>query len=117
MALCRRNELPFHLTRVGRKALAEAALAFRLDLRARRRLGMPLRGATDEEPARDDPRIRAALGRLPPAQRQAVELRVVDELGYDEIAVAMDCSEQSARLRVSRGLRRLRSQLDCEEVL
>ena len=89
----------------------------RVEMNARRRLGLPLRSVTDDDPKADDSRVRAALAGLPREQRRAVELRVLDQLGYGEIAQAMACSEQSARLRVSRGLRRLRSQLGSKEVL
>ena len=44
---------------------------------------------------------------LPEEQRRAVELRVVDEHGYDDVAGVLGVSEQTARARVSRGLRAL----------
>jgi RNA polymerase sigma factor (sigma-70 family) len=53
-----------------------------------------------------------ALGALPPDQRRAVELRVVDELGYGEIASALAVSEDVVRARVSRGLRAMAQLLD-----
>ena len=40
-------------------------------------------------------------------QREAVRLRVVDELEYDELAARLSISAQTARARVSRGLRAL----------
>jgi DNA-directed RNA polymerase specialized sigma24 family protein len=39
--------------------------------------------------------------------RDAVALRIVDSQPYAAIAAELGCSEQAARLRVSRGLRRL----------
>jgi RNA polymerase sigma factor (sigma-70 family) len=48
--------------------------------------------------------VRAGLQSLPESQREAVWLRVVDELPYREIASRLDISEQNARTRVSRGL-------------
>lgn len=48
--------------------------------------------------------VRAGLASLPTIQREAVWLRVVDELPYREIAVRLQISEQNARARVSRGL-------------
>jgi RNA polymerase sigma-70 factor (ECF subfamily) len=51
------------------------------------------------------------LERLPPMEREAVRWHVVDEVGYDEIAKQLDCSEMVVRKRVSRGLGRLRNQL------
>ncbi|WP_170320729.1 RNA polymerase sigma factor, partial [Patulibacter medicamentivorans] len=52
--------------------------------------------------------LRAALAALPPEQRQAVQLRVIEELPYEEVAGRLACSNDAARLRVSRGLRRMR---------
>lgn len=48
--------------------------------------------------------VRAGLEALPAVQREAVWLRVVDELPYREIAARLQISEQNARARVSRGL-------------
>jgi len=53
------------------------------------------------------PRLDDALTQLPADQRRAVELRVVDDLEYAEVAAAMEVTEQVARARVSRGLRAL----------
>jgi RNA polymerase sigma factor (sigma-70 family) len=52
-------------------------------------------------------RLEAALASLPPAYREAVRLRVVDELSYRETAERMATSEITARVRVHRGLRAL----------
>jgi RNA polymerase sigma-70 factor (ECF subfamily) len=49
----------------------------------------------------------AALEQIGAGERNAVRLRVVDELGYAEIATALACSEAAARTRVHRGLARL----------
>jgi RNA polymerase sigma-70 factor (ECF subfamily) len=51
--------------------------------------------------------IAEAIGRIPPAERDAVRLRVVDELEYGEIARRLNCSVVAARVRVHRGLARL----------
>lgn len=48
---------------------------------------------------------------LPAIHREAVSLRVVDELSYPEVADCLGISEQTARARVSRGLRLLRQTL------
>jgi RNA polymerase sigma-70 factor, ECF subfamily len=53
------------------------------------------------------PALDEALAELPQKRRQAVQLRVLDDLPYDAIAKLLGCSEQTARARVSRGLRRL----------
>jgi RNA polymerase sigma-70 factor (ECF subfamily) len=48
-----------------------------------------------------------ALRRMSATDRAAVELRVVKELPYDEIAAQLGCTENTARQRVHRGLARL----------
>jgi RNA polymerase sigma-70 factor (ECF subfamily) len=49
------------------------------------------------------------LDALPQDQREAVRLRVLDERTYAEISQRLGVSEQTARARVSRGLRALRA--------
>jgi RNA polymerase sigma-70 factor (ECF subfamily) len=56
--------------------------------------------------------VAEAFALLPPDQRQAVNLRVVEGRPYDEVAALTGASEQAARARVSRGLRRLGSLLE-----
>jgi RNA polymerase sigma-70 factor (ECF subfamily) len=60
--------------------------------------------------------LRAALGhelgRLGAGQRQALQLRVVEERPYGEVALRLGISEQTARARVSRGLRALTDALE-----
>ncbi len=53
-----------------------------------------------------------ALDQLTDGNRDAVTLRVVDELGYAVIAARLGCSEGAARVRVSRGLAQLLDALD-----
>jgi RNA polymerase sigma-70 factor (ECF subfamily) len=48
-----------------------------------------------------------ALDTLSDDQREAMRLRVIDGLGYAEVAQRLRCTEQSARQRVSRGLRKI----------
>ena len=48
-----------------------------------------------------------ALETLSPDQRDAMQLRVIDELAYPEVADRLGCSEANARQRVSRGLRKV----------
>lgn len=59
----------------------------------------------DVEAQRD--RLARALDDLRPALREAVRLRVVDDLPYRDVAARLGTSEQTARARVSRGLRAL----------
>jgi RNA polymerase sigma factor (sigma-70 family) len=56
------------------------------------------------------------LERLPEPQREAIRARMLDELEYPEIARRLECSEAVARQRVSRGLRSLRTDSECEEL-
>ena len=51
------------------------------------------------------------MAALPEEQRRAVELRVIEECGYADVAVMLGVSEQTARARVSRGLRTLAQRL------
>jgi RNA polymerase sigma factor (sigma-70 family) len=50
----------------------------------------------------------SAFSGLSQEQRRAVELRVIDEASYEEIAHKLKRSEESVRQLVSRGLKRLR---------
>ena len=53
------------------------------------------------------PRLRMAVRALPAEQQRALELRVVQQLDYEEVAGALGCTQNAARLRVSRALRAL----------
>jgi RNA polymerase sigma-70 factor (ECF subfamily) len=56
--------------------------------------------------------LAGALDDLSADQREAVRLRVVDELPYPDVAARLGISEQAARARVSRALRALAGALD-----
>jgi RNA polymerase sigma-70 factor (ECF subfamily) len=56
--------------------------------------------------------VSEALLTLSERERVAVELRVLEELGYREVASRLRISEQTARARVSRGLRALQLRLE-----
>jgi len=99
---------------IGRNVLRESARQDRVETAARARLGLPVDLADDEFADVDDrlsprPSLRAALAELPPHERRALELRVVDELSYDDVARSLRIRPAAARLRVSRALRRLAS--------
>jgi RNA polymerase sigma factor (sigma-70 family) len=51
--------------------------------------------------------LERALAELPPHERRALELRIVDELPYESVAELLDIRPAAARLRVSPALRRL----------
>ena len=59
-------------------------------------------------------RIRREIATLPPKQQAAVVMRHLQGLDYPEIALALDCSQDSARANVYQGLRRLRQSLTGE---
>jgi RNA polymerase sigma-70 factor (ECF subfamily) len=56
--------------------------------------------------------LRTELQRLSSDQRVALQLRVVDELPYPEVAHQLGITEATARARVSRGLRALAAALE-----
>ncbi|HEX8204649.1 MAG TPA: sigma-70 family RNA polymerase sigma factor, partial [Solirubrobacteraceae bacterium] len=55
--------------------------------------------------------IAAELERLPARQREALVLRVVDELSFEQVAERLGITPENARARVSRALRALQSRL------
>jgi RNA polymerase sigma factor (sigma-70 family) len=106
------SALPW-LIGIARNVLRETIRRDRVETRARERLGLPLDLAAEEGYAdvedRLSPRLAlaAALDQLPDHERNALELRVVDELSYDQVAERLAIRPAAARLRVSRALRRL----------
>jgi RNA polymerase sigma-70 factor (ECF subfamily) len=101
---------------IARNLLRQYHKHNRIETSARERLGMPVAWAECEEYEAVDERItagslapllRRAVHALPTDQRRALELRVVQQLDYDEVAGALGCSQNAARLRVSRALRAL----------
>jgi DNA-directed RNA polymerase specialized sigma24 family protein len=75
-----------------------------------------LAGTTDTERERGDPGVAAdlagALAQLDRSARSVVALRLGGRLAAPEIATLLDESEDAVRRRLSRGLRRLRTELD-----
>lgn len=59
--------------------------------------------------------VRAELGELSETVRQAVELKILAELSYEQVADQLGISQQTARARVSRGLRTIRRSLEVKE--
>lgn len=56
--------------------------------------------------------ITSALQKLKDEYREAVELRVMERLEYEEIAGRLNVSEDVVRARVSRGLKKLRVEIE-----
>jgi RNA polymerase sigma factor (sigma-70 family) len=81
-------------------------------VRRQRRVPAPLADVPDGAAAAPPPSPDAALwGRvreLPPKQRTALALRYVADAAYDQIAAAMETTEDAARQNVHEGLKRLR---------
>ena len=106
------SALPW-LLGIARNVLRETVRRDRVETHARQRLGLPIDLAAEEGLARVDERLSprlvlaAALDGLPEHEREALELRVVSELPYDEVAERLAIRPAAARLRVSRALRRL----------
>jgi RNA polymerase sigma factor (sigma-70 family) len=101
---------------IARNLLRQYHKHNRIESAARERLGLPAAGADcDDYDAVDErleavslsPALRVAVRALPREQRRALVLRVVQQLEYDEVAGALGCSQNAARLRVSRALRSL----------
>jgi RNA polymerase sigma factor (sigma-70 family) len=101
---------------VARHQLGRFFRSGRVDMAARRRLGMPERELPPEDYERiedlvDFAPIRGAIAdaleTLREDHRDALRFRVIEQLSYAEVARRLSCSEDNARQRVSRGLRRL----------
>jgi RNA polymerase sigma factor (sigma-70 family) len=92
-----------------------------IERKAVARLGMRIPPLGDDEYARIDEladlsslrtALADALAVVPDDQREAVRLRVIEEFSYAELAGRLKVSEQTARARVSRGLRGLAAALE-----
>ena len=101
---------------IARNLLRQYHKHNRIESAARERLGMPTAWAECEDYEAVDermvatslaPLLRRAVRALPSEQRKALELRVVQQLEYEEVAGALGCTQNAARLRVSRALRSL----------
>ncbi len=56
--------------------------------------------------------VHEALARLSPADQEVLRLAAWEELGTDEIAVALGCGTRAAAMRLHRARNRLRAQID-----
>jgi RNA polymerase sigma factor (sigma-70 family) len=106
------SALPW-LLGIARNVARESARRNEVETRARRRLGLPIDLTSEDGYAAVEERLsprtalEEALETLPEHERDALELRVVDELPYPEVASRLGVRPAAARLRVSRALRRL----------
>lgn len=91
----------------------ESARARRMEDLGRRRLRMTVPQREDDMDDRAAARLDAAArapeltGVLTPGERRAIDLRVGMELPFSQVAVRLGITTAAARLRVSRGLRRM----------
>jgi RNA polymerase sigma factor (sigma-70 family) len=101
------------LARFFRRGRAERSALERLDIRVPRLAGDDL-VRVEELAGLQQLRtlLSDQLARLSADERNALQLRVVEELPYALVARRLAVSEQTARKRVSRGLRRLADALD-----
>jgi RNA polymerase sigma factor (sigma-70 family) len=92
-----------------------------VQVRARQRLGIPERDVSDTDYERIEElidfekvgrAIAGAMTELSAEQREAMTLRVIEGRPYEEVARMLACTEDTARARVSRGLKRLARLLD-----
>jgi RNA polymerase sigma factor (sigma-70 family) len=100
---------------IARNVLRASLDERRVESEARRKLGLEARDVAIAAHAEwlldDEGEIEAVLTQLPPNERDAVALRVVETLSYRDVAGRLGCSEGAARVRVHRGLERLRALL------
>ena len=78
-------------------------------LRRRRMQPLPEGLAAAQAQEADDrlDRMRRAIGRLPPHQRETLQLRLVDDLSYDEIAAVLEIPVGTVRSRLHNAVRTL----------
>ena len=96
---------------IARHVLLNSVRSRRLEQTARERLGLLDGVDRPEAPEPDESWLEGiddALAQLPAGQREAIELRVVDDLDYDGVAERLDTTPAAARVRVHRGLAALR---------
>ena len=105
---------------IARNLLRQYHKHNRIESAARERIGLQVAAAECEDYERVDerseanalaPLVRHALSALPADQRRALVLRIVHQLPYDAVAGRLGCSQNAARLRVSRALRALTTQI------
>jgi len=104
---------------IAHNILSKSRRRGRVEAAARKRLGITeaVRFAPEELSGAElavggDSWALELLQRLPSEQRDAIRARILDERSYDEIAVELRVSELVVRKRVSRGLSRLRAEVE-----
>jgi RNA polymerase sigma-70 factor (ECF subfamily) len=101
---------------IARHELGEYFRRGAVERRAIARIGVDLRPMTDADYDRVEEltgiaaqrgALAAGLALLSESHREALQLRIVEERSYAELATALGITEQTARARVSRALRAL----------
>jgi RNA polymerase sigma-70 factor, ECF subfamily len=99
---------------IARHVLLVSVRRERMERSACERLGVLAAPEREARPAPGEDWLEGldeALADLPEAQQEAIRLRVVEDLGYDEAAGRLATTPQAVRARVSRGLSALRKHL------
>jgi RNA polymerase sigma factor (sigma-70 family) len=107
------------LLAIAHNTLVSSLRRGRVEDAARRRVGMlevielrPDSMRRVDHLVEGDAWVADLLARLPADQRLAVRARVLEERSYEEIAAELETSSLVVRKRVSRGLARLRTELE-----
>jgi RNA polymerase sigma factor (sigma-70 family) len=110
------EEVEGWLFTIARRQLGRYLRRGHVERQALNRLGFSVPPLADDEIAEIERAaelgaLRSALGaeleKLSDKQRRALQLRIVEELPYEEVARRLGTTETTARARVSRGLRAL----------
>jgi RNA polymerase sigma factor (sigma-70 family) len=110
---------------IARRKLARYYRRGSAERRALRRLGIERPSADHDTEAEilrraglDEVKqaLAEGLAMLPEDAREAVTLRVIDELSYPDLAARLAITEQAARMRVSRGMRSLGRVMDAQTI-
>jgi len=105
---------------IARFVLLESVRRRQLEATAATRLGVL--GRLDREPASSEPGddwaagLDDAVADLPGNLRRALQLRIVDDLDYDDVAATLGTSEGAARVRVARALSLLRARFTSRQM-
>jgi RNA polymerase sigma-70 factor (ECF subfamily) len=121
-----REEMRAWLFTIARRQLGQYFRRGRAQRTAVRRLGIRLPSVHEDDLAAIEDaaglgEVRVGLAgeleRLSAEQREALQMRVVEEMPYEEVARRLGVSEPAARARVSRGLRTLQRALAAPAVI
>lgn len=99
---------------IARNILYASVAKGRTEREARDRLGLELLLHESRSEPSDTwlEGLEEAVEALPARQQEAVTLRLIDDLSYEDTAAALGCSPTAARIRVSRALSTLRHALE-----